>query len=152
MKKALVMVLVALFLISGCSNNTAVDEKTDVWALVKEIKEDVIVVDEVTYITPEDTEIIEELKLTEQDLINGYYIHNPEEILTEYKLTDETVYNFIDWHNDFVEEGEDRNYSTTKREEFIEYLESYIDSQPKMPFLFEVSGKNVISVTEIMMM
>ena len=151
MKKALVMVLVALFLISGCSN-VAVDEKTDVWALVKEVKEDVIVIDEVTYITPEDTEKIEELKLTEQDLINGYYIHNPEEILTEYKLTDETVYNFIDWHNDFVEEGEDRNYSTTKREEFIEYLESYNDSQPKMPFLFELSDENVIKIIEEPMM
>ncbi len=152
MKKALVMVLIALFLISGCSNNVTVEEKTDVWALIKEVKEDVIVVDEVIYITPEDTEKIEELKLTEQVLIKGYYIHNPEEMLTEYKLTDETVYNFIDWHNDFVEEGENRNYFTTKKEEFIEYLERYIDSQPKMPFLFELSGEKVEKIIEKPMM
>ena len=154
MKKILVCVLVMMCALSlfSCNNDEVVENKTEVCAFVKEVKDNVIVVDVAEYITAEDEERMEELELTLFDMPDGYFINNPETETVEYILTDETVYNFIDWYNDFVEEGENRQFSTTNKEDFIKYLETYENSEPGMPFFFELNGNDVVSITEKIMM
>ncbi|MEE0944531.1 MAG: hypothetical protein UIM24_03665 [Clostridia bacterium] len=154
MKKVLlsILVMICMFSVCACNNDTAVENKTEICAFVKEIKDNVIVVDIAECVTAEDTERIAELKLTDFDMVNGYYINNTEVVLEEYTLTQETVYNFIDWKNDFVEDGNSREFSTTNKEDFIKYLNAYENSQPKMPFFFDIADNEVISITEKIMM
>ena len=153
MKRILTLILatICIFSISACNKENKV-EKTEVCALLKEIKDDKIIVDVVEYITIEDKDRISELGLKDTDLINGYYINNPETELKEYTITEDTTYNFIDWKNDFVKAGSDRNVSTKNKEDFIKYLSTYENSQPKMPFFFSLEDGKVISIKEIPMM
>lgn len=154
MKKILICALVMICALSlfACNNDEVLENKTEVCAFVKEVKDNVIVVDVAEYITTEDEERMEELELTLFDMPDGYFINNPETETAEYNLTEETVYTFIDWHNDFVEEGENLEFTTTNREDFIKYLETYENSEPGMPFFFELNGNDVVSVTEKIMM
>lgn len=154
MKKILSMILifVCVFLLCSCNNEVVIENQTEICAYIKEIKDNVIVLDTVEYITREDTERVKELKLSELDMPNGYYINNSEIELEEFILTETTTYGFIDWKNDFVEEGEDREFYTTNRNEFIKYIDSYENSQPKMPFFIGIVGDKVISITEKPMM
>ena len=151
-----VLILVTTLFASGILNGTFlktyVENQTEISAYIKEIKDNVIVLDIVEYITREDTERVKELKLSELDMPNGYYIYNSEVELEEFILTETTTYGFIDWKNDFVEEGEDREFYTTNRSEFIKYIDSYENSQPKMPFFIGIVGDKVISITEKPMM
>ncbi len=153
MKKILMLALtlVCIFSFSACNKQTQ-GEKTEVCALLKEIKDDKIVVDVVEYITTEDKDRIAELGLKDTDLVNGYYINNPEIELKEYTLIEETIYNFIDWKNDFVDEGADRNVSTKNKDDFIKYINTYENSEPRMPFFFSLEDGKVVSIKEIPMM
>ena len=153
MKKLLTLIFatICIFSISAC-NKEIKEEKSEVCALLKKIKDDKIIVDVVEYITIEDKDRISELGLKDTDLINGYYINNPETELKEYTITEDTTYNFIDWKNDFVKEGSDRNVSTKNKDDFIKYLGTYENSQPKMPFFFSLDDGKVISIKEIPMM
>lgn len=154
MKKFLlsVLVMICLFSICACNNDTTSDNQSELCAYIKEIKENTIVIDVAEYITTEDTDRIKELELTEFDMPDGYYINNTETELETYNLTDETVYNFIDWKNDFVEEGSSREFSTTNKDDFVKYLNTYEDSQPQMPFFFTISDNDVVNITEKPMM
>jgi hypothetical protein len=109
---------------------------------------DQIKVDTVEWITDEDEDRIRELGLSEDDLIDGYYILNESSEIYTYKLSGETQYNFIDWNNDFVSEGEERNISTTNKEDFIRYLNTYSDQGAKLPFFIVTEGDVVKSITE----
>ncbi|MBO4950888.1 MAG: hypothetical protein J6E38_07735 [Clostridia bacterium] len=148
----LFLIVVCMFSVCACNNNTVVENKTEICAFVKEIKDNVIVVDIAEFITTEDTDRVAELKLTNFDMPNGYYINNTEIELKEYKLTKDTVYNFIDWKNDFVEKGADREFSTKNKDDFVKYLNTYENSQPQMPFFFDIADNEVISITEKPMM
>lgn len=127
-------------------------------ALVKDISKDTIVVDVVEYVTDEDTErkneLIEQLHLTEgNDLsdgnfLGGYLIYNSDETTTEWKLTDETAYKFIDWNGDFTKLDYPAYYETTDNRIFQKYMETYDNSQPGMPFFFEVEDGIVKKITE----
>lgn len=154
MKKILmcIVAVICMFSVFACNNDTTNVKKTEICALIKDVKDNVIVVDIVEYVTREDTERVKELKLSELDMPNGYHINNSEIELKEYKLTKDTVYNFIDWKNDFVEKGENREFSTTKKDDFIKYLNTYENSQPQMPFFFDIIDNQVISITEKPMM
>lgn len=155
MKKlySLIIFTLILFSFTGCQQDTQNKEMPlNVCAFVKEIKDESIVVDPAEYISSQDTKRISELNLNESDLINGYHIHNPEEETKEYLLTETTEYTFIDWHNLFVPEGSDRNYSTQNTEDFIRYIHTYENSQPGMPFFFELSENEVLSIKEEPMM
>lgn len=144
---------ITMLAFTGCQKNDAVlQEQTTICAYIKEIENDTIVIDIAEYITTDNTEHISELKLTEYDMPSGYYIHNPEVELETYTLTEETVYNFIDWGNDFVEKGADQNVSTTDKETFIGYLNTYENAEPGMPFFFEINGNDIVSITEKPMM
>lgn len=154
MKKICYLLILSLILFSvvGCQQNDTTTGQNNVCAFVKKIKDNTVVVDIAEYITAENSERISELKLTESDMPNGYYIYNIDTETEEYLLTENTRYNFIDWENIFVEEGADRNYSTTNKEDFIKYINSYDNSQPGMPFFFELSDNEVISIIEKPMM
>lgn len=148
----LVLAMMCVFSVAACNNETVIENDSDICAFVKEIKDNIIIVDIAEYVTSEDAERVAELELTDADMPDGYYINNEETELEEYILTEETVYNFIDWKNDFVEEGADRDVSTTNKEDFIKYLNTYENSQPQMPFFFEITNNEVISITEKPMM
>ena len=154
MKKILSLDLAGLCGISvaSCGREAVVENQTEICAFVKGINDNKVVLDEVEYITDEDTERIAELNLTSLDMPNGYYINNAEVEAEEYTLTETTTYGFIDWKNDFVEEGEDRQFFTTDREDFVKYLNTYENAQPGMPFFIGIAGDKVISVTEKPMM
>ena len=124
--------------------------ETEIWALIKSVDNKIVMCEEIEYITREDTDRVNELGLKEIDMPNGYYINKSDEI-KEYTLSDDTIYNIIDWHNQFVAEGEDRNYTTTKYDEFLQYLSSYHNSVPGMPFIMKIKDNQIISITEIMM-
>lgn len=117
-------------------------------AFLKSINGNKITFDFAEYITYDDKDRMAELNLTESDMPDGYYIYNPEEDTEEYLLTDDTVYNIIDWQRMFVKDESNIKYTTTKLDEFKQYIQSYDNSQPKMPFFVELDGENVISITE----
>ena len=82
------------------------------------------------------------------DMPNGYYIYNMSTDKVSFYISEETEYNFLDWGQDFVTEGEDRNYSTTDIEEFLEYLDTYLDKGERVPFWIEIKDDSVISIIE----
>ena len=66
-------------------------------------------------------------------------------------MTDNRVkYSIWRW-NQFVEEGADRNYSTSNQNEFEKYMNSYENSSPGMPFFIKIRDKQIISITELML-
>ncbi len=154
MKKIIMTILAFISVLSvcACNDEVPIETQTEICAYVKEVKDNKIILDVAEYVDSYDEERVEELKLTKADMPNGYYINNPETEIEEYTLTETTTFSFIDWNNDFVEIGEDREFSTTKREDFIKYLNTYENSEPKMPFFINISGDKVLSILEKPMM
>lgn len=154
MKKYTIIVgivsLIFCCIISGCSNGS-VSEESDICAYIKSFDKNKVICEEVEYVTREDTKRVKELGLEESDMPNGYYINESNSKENEYIITDSTQYNIIDWHNQFVEKGADREYSTSKFEDFETYMGSYENSLPGMPFFIKVKDGKVISITEKMM-
>lgn len=64
-------------------------------------------------------------------------------------MSNHTEYHFIAFEDlSFIEEGADRNYSTSKKEEFLEYINSYPDKAAKVIFWVEVQDGFVTSIRE----
>jgi hypothetical protein len=154
MKKRTIILLVMAYVLvlAGC---TPKDEQTETESLVGYIviEDNTLYLDRVEIVTIEDIDRIEELELNQnEDLPNGYYIHNPDIEKEEYELTDKTSYTFTDSNLLFInDEDSDRSYTTTKKEEFIQHLgTSYSDEPPaqRVPFFIEVKDGEVISITE----
>ncbi len=116
------------------------------------IEDNLLYLDEVEIIRMEDKERIEELGLKDTDMPNGYSIYNADVEKQTFELTKKTTYTFVDYNLLFVkEEDGDRIYTTTKKEDFIQHLNtSYSDSPPaqKVPFFLEVKDGKVISIIE----
>ncbi len=151
----LLLVMVFVFAMTGCTKKELEQpvSETESLAGYMVIEDNVLYLDEVEVITQKDEEKITKLGLKQQDdMPNGYYIHNPSTEKQTYELTDETVYTFVDVNLLFVKNADgDRLYTTTKKEEFIQHLNtSYSDLPPaqKVPFFIEVNDNKVISVTE----
>ena len=94
-------------------------------AFIRRMDNDNLWVDMVEWITPEDKEKVRSLKLTEHDMPDGYYIHNPSRSRTILKLTADTQYRFIDWGRSFSDSDE-----------------------PEMPFFIEVENGAVTLIEE----
>lgn len=154
MKRIFISALSLLLILSFCAcRNTPSDEiHSELCAFIVDIKNNTMLLDVAEYITTDDADRISQLELTVSDLPDGYYIYNENTLTEQYAFTDETVYNIIDWHNTFTDEGDDRNYTTTDIHEFIDYLHTYEDSRPGMPFFFEIADGKIITVTEKPMM
>lgn len=111
------------------------------------IEKDTLYLDEVEWITVENQDRIKELELSQSDMPNGYYIYNPSTEKISFKIGDNTEYNFVAYESfSFIKEGEDRNYTTTKKEEFIEFL-NYVKSD-RVVFWVEVIDGFVVNITE----
>ncbi|MGI6728271.1 MAG: hypothetical protein ACOX4P_06965 [Anaerovoracaceae bacterium] len=104
--------------------------------------------DSIEWISSEDSDRIEELGIKPYDMPNGYYIYNPRVDVFSFEVNDKTKYNFVDWGNDFVDEDKDRFYSTTDKDEFIRYLNTYSDKGVKVPFHIKTKDGYVVSITE----
>lgn len=117
-------------------------------AFVKKVSSDSIVVDTIEYITDTDTERIKELKLTEDDMLDGYYFLNADEEVTTWRCNEETVYTFIDWGGDFTDGAFPAEYTTTDIKEFQRYIETYDNGEPKMPFFFTVKNGFIKQILE----
>ena len=71
-------------------------------AFLKDMTDSTITVDIAEFITDDNTERIKELKLSEEDMPDGYYIYNPDEETVTWKLDGQTIYTFIDWNGNFT--------------------------------------------------
>ena len=90
----------------------------EVAAFIKNVSADNITVDIVEYIIDTNKERIKELKISEEDMPDGYYIFNSDEEVIIWKCNAETVYTFIDWNGDFTGAEPPEEYTTTDIEEF----------------------------------
>ena len=151
MKKIFIVLLIGLVSITfvSCKQADEDNNNKDLYIGHISIEKNTLYLDEVEWITNENKDRIKELELSQQnDMPSGYYIYNPSLDTVSFEVNEKTVYNFIDWGNDFVGESEDRNYSTTNQEEFIKYLNTYSDKAAKVPFWIEAKDGYVISITE----
>lgn len=124
------------------------EREEDIAAFVKKVSADSITVDMIEYITDTDTERIKELKLTEDDMLDGYYFFNPDEEVTIWKCNEETVYTFIDWGGDFTDGEFPVEYTTTDIKEFQKYIETYDNGEPGMPFFFMIKNGYIKQMIE----
>lgn len=154
MKKLIILLLAMVYVLAlvGCTPKQEQSEPESLVGYIV-IEDNTLYLDIVEVITLEDIERIIELGLNQQDdFPNGYYIYNSDTEKDTYDLTDETAYTFVDSNLLFVnDEGGDRSYTTTKKEEFIEHLStSYSDLPPaqNVPFFIQVKDGKVISITE----
>ena len=157
MKKKFVLWLFPCLLMAmtfvGCSNEpeAPIDTTESMLGYIV-IEENTLYIDKVELVTLEDEERIKELGLTQQgDLPNGYHFYNPEIEKDEYELTDNTTYFFVDLNVLFVKENDDRNYTTTEKNEFMQHLTTeYTDTPPaqKVPFYVEVNDGKVVRILE----
>lgn len=117
------------------------------------IQDNILYLDELEIITLEDTKRIDELGLEPAaDMPDGYYIYNADTEQQEFALTDKTTYTFVDFNLLFVkDEDGDRQYTTTNKAEFLQYLDTSYADYPRahrVPFFIKVKNGKVISVTE----
>lgn len=125
-----------------------------------ELAGDTLHLDEVELITTEyadallqtslhNPERMQELGLQEEDMPNGYHIHNPDHEAVAYALTDDTVYVFTDTQLLFVdEEKEDRIVETKSREAFLAHLQASYSDSGDIPFFVEVEEGRVVRIEE----
>ncbi len=87
--------------------------------------------DQIEWLTNDDTERLMELDIKPDEMPDGYYIYNPNNYPMYCQVTEQTQYSIINGG------GEATPESVTK-EEFIEYLEQYSDFSP----LFRIITKD----------
>ena len=117
-------------------------------AYLKKISGNKITVDVVDFITSDNIQKIIELGLTENDMPDGYYIDNPDSSLTTWDTNYRTVYTFIDWNGDFTGSHYPEEYTTTDISEFEQYIRTYENETPGMPFFFRVNDGVIEQVLE----
>lgn len=133
------------------TNNTAynnTESGEEIAAFIKNVSDDSISVDIIEYIEDTDTERMKELKLTEEDMLDGYYFFNADYEVTTWKCNKETVYTFIDWGGDFTDGEFPVEYTTTDIEEFQRYIETYDNGEPGMPFFFIIDNGYIKQIIE----
>ena len=111
-------------------------------------------VDEIDWITLEDTEKIEALGLdVEHGFPNGYYRHNPDSELVNYKITEDTAFERLDWENGFTPKKVDyEEFATLHNEQYDKYIKPMVEEREDfdyfVPYWIEVKGDIVISIKE----
>lgn len=129
-------------------------------AFVRGMTENTLITDPLEYISYNNTKRIKELGLDmEYDLLPGYYFNNPDKTTAAWKIDENTEFMFLDWEDKFKN---DKNiigtYSqhpynvkltyTKDKEVFRKYLATYKNSQPEMPFFFEVKNGVIKRIME----
>ena len=161
MKKfILFLCIIFSLMLYGC--NTNVDKtnevnKTESTKVIEGyifINDNKVYVDRVEIIKDSDTERIEEIGIDNSDMPNGYYIYNPTFEQEEYNITNDTAYDFVDYNMYYIEEEKadgDRKYRTNNIDEFIKgssYPEDIPLEEQTIPYIIELQGDNVYSITE----
>ncbi|MCR6544140.1 M56 family metallopeptidase [Dehalobacterium formicoaceticum] len=95
--------------------------------------------DQIEWLTLEDTERLKELNIDPNDLPNGYYIHNPKSYPMGHQVTDQTEYRIIDGTGE-------ANHKLVSLEEFVRHLDQFKDFTP--PFWVTTKDGFVTSITE----
>ena len=95
--------------------------------------------DQIEWLTSEDSERLKELNIDPDDLPNGFYIHNPHSYPMFHQVTEDTVYSIIVL-------GEEVTHSSVTMEEFVKHLEQFPDFTP--PFWVVTKNGYVQSITE----
>lgn len=95
--------------------------------IVKGVTENSITVDIVEYVDETDTERLKELGVSEEDMWDGFYIHNPNEELMTWTYSDEVTFTFVDWAGEFTGYPYPAYYTTSGPEEFRRYAEPYTE-------------------------
>lgn len=149
MKKFFMLLTLTLvsFVLFSCNQTEVNNTNPDLYIGHINIEEDILYLDEVEWITDENQDRIKELKLSRSDMPNGYYINNPSTDTVSFKIADDTEYSFVKLESlSFYNEGEDRNYTTTNKEEFMEFLD-YVGTD-RVLFWVEVKDGFVVSIKE----
>lgn len=160
--KKFILFLCIIFsvMLYGC--NTNVDKtnevnKTESTKVIEGyifINDNKLYVDRVEIIKDSDTERIEEIGIDNSDMPNGYYIYNPTFEQEEYDITNDTAYDFVDYNMYYINEDKadgDRKYRTNNIDEFIKgssYPEDIPLEEQTIPYIIELQGNNVYSITE----
>lgn len=160
--KKFILFLCIIFsvMLYGC--NTNVDKtnevnKTESTKVIEGyifINDNKLYVDRVEIIKDSDTERIEEIGIDNSDMPNGYYIYNPTFEQEEYDITNDTAYDFVDYNMYYINEDKadgDRKYRTNNIDEFIKgssYPEDIPLEEQTIPYIIELQGDNVYSITE----
>lgn len=95
--------------------------------IVKGVSADGITVDIVEYIDEDDKRRLKELGVMEDDMWDGFYIHNPDGKLTTWKFSENAIFTFIDWAGEFTGYPYPSYYTTASPAEFCQYVEPYAD-------------------------
>ncbi len=130
--------------------STFIDQDGTVYvaAFLKGMTENSVTVDVIEFITSDNEDRVRALNLNEGDMPDGYYIYNPDQDMTTWKLDSQTIYNFIDWNGIFTASDYPKEYTTLDMQEFQQYISTYEDSTPGMPFFFQVEDGIVKLVFE----
>ena len=116
-------------------------------AYIRDITENSITVDVVEFIDRRNTERINELGLTEYDMVAGYYMVNSSIQTREWKLDEQTTFSIADWKG-YFRNGEPGEYVTSDMNEVVEYINKYHMHYPAEPFFFQVEDGVVKFVLE----
>lgn len=160
--KKFILFLCIIFsvMLYGC--NTNVDKtnevnKTESTKVIEGyifINDNKLYVDRVEIIKDSDIERMEEIGIDNSDMPNGYYIYNPTFEQEEYNITNDTAYDFVDYNMYYINEDKadgDRKYRTNNIDEFIKgssYPEDIPLEEQTIPYIIELQGDNVYSITE----
>ena len=156
MKKQIGLFLGVLLLIgaTGCEKEPQKQDMTvayNVYEGYLTVKDNQLIVDEIKFIDLADKYWIDSLNLTEEDMLNGYYIYNPSDEKLTFTLNDETRYDFYDTGALFISEDNDsRMYTTQEVSEFLKKFDAGNGELGKTPFEIQVlEDGRVISIREI---
>lgn len=149
MKKLFILLFLGLvsLVLFACNQTDVNNNNKDLYIGHINIEEDTLNLDEVEWVTDENQDRIKELGLSQSDMPNGYYINNPSTETVSFKITENTEYHFVALESlSFYKEGEDRSYSTTKKEEFMEFLNNV--NTDRVVFWVKVTDDIVVSIKE----
>lgn len=154
MKKMIVLGLMLLVLtLTGCQS-AAPQADAGVYELYEgyvTVDGDQLLVNDFEFIDLANTYWINKLGLTAEDMPDNYYIYDTSEELLVFTLDEQTRYNFYDMGNLFVEEDEDKSYTTTDQQAFLQFLKPDDSGLPvRIPFEIQVLNGRVLTITEIL--
>ncbi len=154
-KFALSLAILCMVGFTGCASKAKEQTSSGPYDLYEgylTIDGDQLLINDFEFIDGADQYWINKLKLTSEDMLNGYYIHDVSDELLSFTLTEETRYNFYDTMAQFVsEDNKDRLYTTTNIDVFLEKFGiDETGALRKTPFEVQAfEDGRVISISEI---
>lgn len=155
---ALMLLVCVLFVVfAGCGDGVVDDSsnKSNMYNKTGYIRlnEGSLELDEFEFISQEDEQRISELKLTQEEMPNGYYINNPEEKYESFVIDDSAEFIFYDAGNLFVEENaNDKKYVTSDINEFHQFLyggSEGSEAVARIPFEVVIQDGKIVKTEEI---